>query len=299
MKISFSNSILGLFAATFLLSACGSTALVSTPIENIDTIPLKIAPLNEDQKKDWGHLDLVADTIPGMSVDKAYAEIIKKREGKQVIVAVLDSGMDLDHEDLKDVLWTNKKEIPGNNKDDDNNGYIDDIHGYNFLGESYNDELELARILRLKLGDAAYQAQAKAKYDKDVEKAEQRKQITKQNKEQSEKIMEVIQDADAAAKKELGKETYTAQDLASLKSEDPMLKQYVNILTQLLASGSSISEIKEEVKSDIDRFSEGYDYYSEQLKYNLNLEFDGREVVGDNPYDITDTNYGNGDPRNR
>src|SRR5690606_26175597 len=58
-------------------------------------------------------------------------------------------------------------------------------------------------------------------------------------------------------------------------------------------------EIKEEVKSDIDRFSEGYDYYSEQLKYNLNLEFDGREVVGDNPYDITDTNYGNGDPRNR
>lgn len=299
MKISFSNSILGLFAATFLLSACGSTALVSTPIENIDTVPLKIAPLNEDQKKNWGHLDLIADTIPGMSVDKAYAEIIKDKKGKQVIVAVLDSGMDLDHEDLKDVLWTNKKEVSGNNKDDDNNGYVDDIHGYNFLGESYNEELEATRILRLKLGDAAYQAQAREKYDEDVEKAEQRKQITKQNKEQSEKIMEVIQEADVAAKKELGKETYTTGDLAALKSEDPMLKQYVSILTQLLASGSSISEIKDEVKSDIDRFSEGYDYYTEQLEYNLNLDFDGRKVVGDNPYDITDTGYGNGNPHNR
>src|SRR5690606_33988645 len=103
-----------------------------------------------------------------------YADIIKNKKGQQVIVAVLDSGMDLDHEDLKDVLWTNSKEIPNNNIDDDKNGYVDDIHGYNFLGESYNEQLEVARILRLKIGDAAYQAKAKERYDKDVTKAKQR-----------------------------------------------------------------------------------------------------------------------------
>ncbi len=299
MKITFSKSILGLISAAFLLTACGSTALVSTPIENIDAIPLKLAPLTEAQKKDWGHLDLVADTIPGMSVNRAYTDIIKNKKGHQVIVAVLDSGMDLDHEDLKDVLWTNTKEIPNNNIDDDNNGYVDDIHGYNFLGESYNEQLEVARILRLKIGDAAYQAKAKERFDEDVAKAKQRQDITKQNKEQSEKIMEVIQDADAAAKKELNKETYTAHDLATIKSEDPMLNQFVNILTQLLASENTISEIKDEINSDIERFSEGNKYYTEQLEYNLNIDFDGRTVVGDNPYDINDIGYGNGDPRNR
>lgn len=299
MKFTFSKSILGLYGASLLLAACGSTALVSTPIQNIDNIPLKLAPLSEDQKKDWGHLDLVADTIPGMSVDKAYAEIIKNKKGEKVIVAVLDSGMDLDHEDLKDVLWTNTKEIPGNNKDDDKNGYVDDIHGYNFLGESYNEQLEVARILRLKIGDAAYQAKAKKRYDEEVEKAQKYVQITKQNKEQSEQIMDVIQDADDAIKSKLSKEIYTAEDLASINSDDPMLKQYVNILTQLLSSGATIAEIKDEVNSDIKRFSEGFDYYTEKLEYNLNLDFDGRTVVGDNPYDINEIPYGNGDPSNR
>ena len=119
------------FSVSLLLMGCGATSLVSTPIENIDTTPLKIADLSDSEKKNWGHLDLVADTIPGMSVDKAYAEIIGNKKGQKVIVAVLDSGMDLKHEDLDGVLWTNKGEKPGNGIDDDGNGYVDDIHGYN------------------------------------------------------------------------------------------------------------------------------------------------------------------------
>jgi len=121
--------------ASFLLS-CGSPNLISTPVENIDAIPLKIADLTEKQKQNWGNYDLIRDTIPGMSIDKAYAEIIKYNKGETVIVAVIDSGIDLKHEDLDDVLWKNSREIPNNRKDDDNNGYVDDIHGYNFLGES-------------------------------------------------------------------------------------------------------------------------------------------------------------------
>ena len=125
--------MLGAFS-TFLLVGCGATTLISTPVENIDTVPLKVAELTEAEKKQWNHADLVADTIPGLSVDKAYTELLKNKKGQSVVVAVVDSGIDIDHEDLDGVIWTNKDEKPGNGVDDDNNGYVDDIHGYNFLG---------------------------------------------------------------------------------------------------------------------------------------------------------------------
>lgn len=98
--------------AASILYGCGSTAsIISTPIENIDAIPLKVSDLTETEKQNWGHLDLAKDTIPGMSVDKAYAEIIKNKKGKKVIVAVIDSGIDIDHEDLNANIWTNKKKF--------------------------------------------------------------------------------------------------------------------------------------------------------------------------------------------
>jgi len=128
------NKTIYSIASLLLLSACGSTNIVSTPIENIDNTPLKITDLSEKQEQTWGHLDLVNDTIPGMSVDKAYNELLKNKKGTKVIVAVIDSGIDIDHEDLDGVIWTNKDEVPNNGKDDDNNGYVDDINGWNFLG---------------------------------------------------------------------------------------------------------------------------------------------------------------------
>jgi cell wall-associated protease len=139
MTITFSKSFWGLCSASVFLIGCGgSTGLISTPIENIDAVPLKVAELTEAQKRNWGHTDLLYDTIPGMSVDRAYSDIIGTKKGEKVIVAVLDSGIDLDHEDLKAVIWSNTAEIAGNGKDDDNNGYIDDLQGYNFLGPKPN-----------------------------------------------------------------------------------------------------------------------------------------------------------------
>src|SRR4051812_27273964 len=83
--------------------------------------------------KDWFEKDPQTDSVAGISLDKAY-KLLKGRIPKPIIVAVIDNGVDTNHEDLKNKIWTNKKEIPGNGIDDDNNGYIDDIHGWNFRG---------------------------------------------------------------------------------------------------------------------------------------------------------------------
>ena len=139
-------------AVSTVLAGCGSgAAIVATPIQNIDANPIKNAPLVDAQLKHWSAMDLVKDTVPGMSVDKAYSEIIKNRKGETVIVGVIDSGVDIDHEDLKNVIWTNPGEIAGNGIDDDKNGFVDDIHGWNFLGNIIGENMEYVRIVR-KLG---------------------------------------------------------------------------------------------------------------------------------------------------
>src|SRR6476646_10287054 len=102
--------------------------------------------------KGWHLMDREKDGFSGISLDKAYEFIhTKNLKSKTVIVAVIDSGIDTTHEDLKDILWTNPKEIPGNGIDDDNNGYVDDVHGWNFLGgrdgrNVKEDSYEAARV---------------------------------------------------------------------------------------------------------------------------------------------------------
>src|ERR1700730_6282277 len=90
--------------------------------------------LKEEVPKGWHMLDRQESGYYGISVDKAYDFVkSKKLKSKTVIVAVIDSGIDTTHEDLKGILWTNTREIPGNGIDDEKNGYVDDIHGWNFL----------------------------------------------------------------------------------------------------------------------------------------------------------------------
>jgi subtilisin family serine protease len=273
------------FSASLFLMGCGSTSLVSTPVENIDTVPLKISELTDYEKKHWGHLDLLRDTIPGMSVDRAYDEIIKNRKGKTIVVAVLDSGMDLEHEDIKNVLWTNTDEIPNNGKDDDGNGYVDDVHGYNFLGDAYNEQLEYVRMLRLNIGDASDRAKARLMLDEEYPKA-------LQNKQQYEQIYQVVKGADKNVKETLGKDTYTKEDLLSIEAKTPQMEQSIAVLSQMFAYGDSISGV-------ISELEEGITYFADQVNYNLNKDFNGRTPVGDDPYDITDVPYGNGNPKNQ
>src|SRR5436190_18171668 len=101
----------------------------------------------------WFNLDPTNDKVNGVSSERAYKELLKDKKSTTVIVGVIDSGVDYDHEDLKNVMWTNPGEIAGNGVDDDHNGYTDDVHGWNFIGGKdgrnvQDDNLEMTRLMR-------------------------------------------------------------------------------------------------------------------------------------------------------
>ncbi|MGF1555803.1 S8 family peptidase [Paucihalobacter sp.] len=264
-----------------LLLGCGATgAIISTPIENIDSSPLKVSALSENEKQNWGHKDLVKDTIPGMSVEKTYAELIKNRKGNKVIVAVIDSGIDIDHEDLRGVIWTNKKEIPNNGKDDDGNGYVDDIHGWNFLGDAYNEQLEFVRLLASgDTSDPRY-AEAEKEYEEEYNKYTG-------YKTQYDQIALQVSSADETLKAHFKKDDYTKEEVNAIKTEDQALMQAVGLAKYVYGLDmASLSAFKKEL-------NDGLTQINERLNYNLNKDFRGR-TTGDDINDITDTNYGNG-----
>ena len=265
------------FAASLLaisISSCKApAALVSTNVKNIDKQPYKTTKLAEKDLKRWSHLDLTRDTVPGMSVDKAY-EFLKGRKSVKVIVGIVDSGIDIEHEDLKGAIWTNKKEISGNKIDDDKNGYVDDIHGWNFLGNSYNEQLEMTRLVKNGDKNSAEYAAAKAELDKKIEELQPQKQQ-----------LDMILGADTTIAKYLKKTNYTAAEVKGIITAEPSLLQSKMIMTQVLSSTT-----KEAFDNEMKEFKE---YVYDQLNYNLNVDFDGRKILGDDPEDLSTKGYGN------
>jgi subtilisin family serine protease len=268
--------------AAILLYGCGATgSIISTPIENIDTSPLKISALTETEKHNWQHLDLEKDTIPGMGVDKAYAELIKNKKGKKVIVAVIDSGVDVDHEDLVNVVWTNKDEIPNNGKDDDKNGYIDDIHGWNFLGKGYNEQLEYVRILAS--GDTSnpdYE-RAQKEYEKEYDDYSSKKT-------QYDDFYEETKNVDLYLVRHLGKKDYTIEDVKAIKTEDQTLAQAKQIaLFRMSSIGTDTMDgVLKAINKDLKTIND-------RVNYHLNKSYKGRKN-GDDPNDMSNIFYGDG-----
>lgn len=261
--------------AALVLSSCSPALapMVGTNPANIDKTPLKTTPVKEEDLKRWSHLDLVKDTIPGMSVDKAYKELLKGKKATKIIVGVIDSGVDIDHEDLKGRIWKNPKEIAGNKKDDDNNGYVDDINGWNFLGESNDENLELTRIVKSGPNTPKY-AEAKAELDAKLASMNQQKPQ-----------VDMIAKADKDIRTYLKKDKYTIADLKAITTTDADLLKSKAIMTSVATQAGE--GFQDEIKEYID-------YVYEQLNFNLNVNHDGRKLVGDNPNDINDKKYGNG-----
>lgn len=261
-------------ALALALTSCGGAKIVSnTPIQGVDNLPKRTTELSEEQLQRWSHLDILRDTVPGMSVDRAYEQILKgKALPKKVIVGVIDSGIEIEHDDLKSQVWTNPKEIAGNNIDDDNNGYVDDIHGWNFLGESVHENMELVRVIRR--GDDGSE-----QYKRAVN------QLEKERKEalESKVRVDMLMRANERIAKFLDKKDYTKEDLEAIpETASEEIIHSKNVMYGILAGGRELSWL--------DSFK---GYVDSKLNYHLNVDYNGRTIVGDNPADINDKFYGN------
>ncbi|NDP25838.1 MAG: S8 family serine peptidase [Flavobacterium sp.] len=268
--------------AVLVLASCGASKSASNTTLLYETAPVNVrkkAPISESDLKRWSHLDLVKDTIPGMSVDKAYAELLKNKKSKKVIVGIVDSGVDIEQEDLKSVIWTNKKEIPANGIDDDKNGYIDDIHGWNFLGDITKENIEYERIIANKsLVDEKTYNEAKALNDKKIA-------TSINGKASLEEMLSNASKADIVLTKYLGKTGYSVEEVNAITSQDAEISKSKHMIQRVNSFGMTVSEFKTAVQKEL----EGYN----SVINGDNLKTNYRKVVGDNPDDFADTKYGN------
>jgi cell wall-associated protease len=268
-----------LIQLTYLSLIAALTLSLSANAQSAEKVAVaKKGALTEIQLKRWSHLDLEKDSVPGMSIDQVYSKLLKGKKGIPVIVGIVDSGVDIEHEDLKSVIWTNKKEIAGNRIDDDKNGYIDDIHGWNFLGNITKENFEYERIINNKsLVDEATYLEAKKIKDDKIEEANQAKTQIK-------RALNGTTKADETLVKFLGKPTYTAEDLDAIDSKEPEVNQSKAIMKQMLSYGLSVADLKKEIQKELEGF--------EKVLSDENLKTNYRKILGDNPDDIKDTKYG-------
>ena len=260
-------------------------------------LAVSIPFLASAQKANWQNLDLKTDSVFGISTEKAYNELLKNKKPTKVIVAVNDGGVDINHEDLKSVIWTNPKETAGNGKDDDKNGYIDDIHGWDFLGgkdTAINYEtLELTRLVRRgmkRFGSttdenvAAKDTAAYAEFKKARTEYESKLADAKQNLAGVSGFKNALDEL----VKHIGKPDPTAEDIANYKPQNDMETRIQGVLAKTLQSMT----FKDFYDNQI---MEGMKYYGQQADYNLNLEYDPRGIVGDDPENSKEKFYGNND----
>ena len=265
-------------------------------------ISISLVAQKTEVPKGWHLLDKKDSGYYGISIDKAYQFVKSKNlKSSPVIVAVIDSGVDTLHEDLKSILWRNPKEIPGNGIDDDNNGYVDDIYGWNFLGgrdgrNVEKDSYEAARVyhkLKSKWEEKdiasgtlsadetkEYKMWLKAKFDIVGE-------VNPLEVIQVKRMYKDLKVGDSSIRKDLGKEEYNCKDLSSYTPDNDKSKKVKAILLNICKGNDNddISNVMilDELEGDINKF-EAVDKAPKDYR---------NEIVKDNYNDFNDRFYGN------
>jgi len=246
---------------------------------------------------DW-HLRDLTSNERGINVEKAYTELLNGKQPKaKVIVAVIDSGVDIKHEDLADVIWTNKGEIADNGIDDDNNGYIDDVHGWNFLGGAdgsmvYEDNLEIARLY--KKYDTKYAGKktselSKAEllewkeYQRIKNELEEERAKADRNLNRYKQIRDFYDMSKQAISKELGKEDFTLDEVKAIEAKGPEMGQAQAFWISLAENGAS----EKELNAWGDQVTTSAEWY-----YNPDVE-SRKNIIKDDPNNPYEKGYGN------
>jgi len=246
----------------------------------------------------WQNKDLAKDGVYGISLDKCYEKLIKsKKPKKKVIVAVLDSGIDIENEELREFLWINEKEVADNGKDDDNNGYIDDIHGWNFLGNEKGENInyenyEYVRLYK-KLSNQ-FDERAKGKITgsekKDFKKYKQVKKYflkelnyRKEEREQLDAIKQNLLYSFQTFEDQVDINDFKLIDLQNLNTKSEREMRVKEFLVNLFRRGFSIEDFNE-----LDKRNNDF------IERHLNLNFNPRQdIINDDITSIAKINYGN------
>lgn len=269
------------------------------------------------QKKDknpdletWYHKDFSTTKIYGVNTQKAYEYFQSKGlKPTTIVVGVLDSGVEVDHPGLEKNIWINPKEIAGNGIDDDKNGYIDDIHGWNFLGgkngDTSIDTMEATRVVKKyqdifdsenseenqknkKSRPEEFQLYTKAKTIFTEKSAEAR-----QNYQMLKMMKDILQNVKELA----GDKLLTKDFVASLKPRENNQNDNMAImfLNRAVESPDNTNKTGNQLAKEMEtEFTEGIEYFEPQVTKSFNLKFDPRkEIVGDNYDDYSEKYYGN------
>jgi cell wall-associated protease len=247
--------------------------------------------------ENWFNLSYATSGVHGVRTEQTYTELLAGKKADTIIVAVIDGGVDYMHEDLKDVMWHNPGEIPGNKIDDDKNGYVDDVYGWNFIGGADGknvqyDNLELVRLYRplynkYKGRDAAsikpteqmeYNSYLKMKKDYDDRKAEM---------EKNQKTLNFIKRYISDIKKQAGKDTAMFADFQAYKPGEGFKLIHAALKGQIKTAQDWV-----DLQNQI---ADGMVQVNSYLDYALNLDYDSRSIVGDNYEDGNERYYGNPD----
>lgn len=277
-----------LISGLCLLFSASQTIIANDGVILPDSI--KKAPAN------WFNLDRSKDGIIGVSTDRAYSELLAGKKPSKVVVAIIDSGIETDHEDLKTSIWTNVDEIPGNGIDDDKNGYVDDINGWDFIGgpdSTYvqQDTWELTRQYAI-LSKKYELKEGELLINKDLEdydyyvtlKTDYEKQLA-ENKETHDNLLAFknkIINSEVILKTYLKKDSLVLKDLSGINSGVDSIDEASVFMQKVLSQNIKTSML-----------DEGLKYYETNLNYKLNTSFEPRYIVGDSYTDFSVKNYGN------
>ncbi|MCS3861702.1 subtilisin family serine protease [Salinibacter ruber] len=306
------TTLLSTLVLAFLLIGCAGSRPPTTPTTSDSPAPSNSAapdtttqaadappPAPSRAPQDWYHLDRVPRSGPGLDTRAAYRDVLQGRPPQDTVqVAVIDSGLDIDHEDLAAKLWTNADEIPGNDVDDDGNGYVDDVHGWNFIGgpDGKNvdqDTYELTRIYvdlqerfagvdSARVGPDArdrYRRYQDIKRTFQKKRREARKRLAKVGKAQK-----AVQASVDVLKSHLGTDSLTQSAVRSVTSSRRDVRRAQQTLQYFYDQDLSPSDLKD-YKNQLER----------QVEYNYNPDFNPRPIVGDDYADKTERRYGNND----
>ena len=288
-------------AAALALAACAPSAPAPTPVPVGPPVPVEGAtppqaapaaapaiPSTREAPADWHLLD-PADSLLGIGLRRAERELLAGRTAQPVVVAVIDGGTDSAHVDLAANLWRNEDEVAGNGRDDDNNGYADDVHGWSFIGgpsgDVHHDTFEVTRLYARCVAAATANtlpAEEKAQCPKVLADYDRRRTEAENTLRQIVLIGEALGRAVAVLEREAGVDSLTPAQVRAMVPRSGEARQARQLYLQLADDGLTPDELEEAREA-----------YEGQLRYGFNTSYDPRSIVGDTYANGSERRYGN------